>query len=292
MSFPSLFTLLFASVMAAAFIFAMLKGKKYDDLLDSLKDSSFQLKELYTVGLAWSDIFPFLSYNSNLSDNIKPSVQMLYGEKYVEYFTRMYLAKIITFTHLVIMALALVGALMQGVLGMAFCVVGVIVGLFIAKIYIDEPKKRVQERADECIIEFPNLVTKIALLLNAGIILREAWFVSARSSEGALREMLENSCQIMENGKSDYEAISDFGANSGSEEMRKFSMSIIQSMEKGNAELSRIMMQHASELWGLKKQKLLQKGEKAATKLVIPISLMFVGVILVVLSCALTGLSL
>ena len=50
-------------------------------------------------------------------------------------------------------------------------------------------------------------------------------------------------------------------------------------------------MQQSSELWELKKQKLLQKGEQAATKLVIPTTLMFVGVILVVLSSALTGLS-
>lgn len=97
---------------------------------------------------------------------------------------------------------------------------------------------------------------------------------------------------MMENGKSDYDAISSFAAASGSEEMRKFSMSIIQSMEKGNAELSRIMMQQATELWSLKKQRLLQRGEKAATKLVIPVSLMFVGVIIVVLTCALSGLSL
>ena len=189
MSFGDLFAPIVASVMTLAFIFAMFKGRKHAALPESLQDPSFQLKDLYIVGLAWEDMIPALSYRSGLSDKIKPSVQMLYGEKYAEYYTRMYLAKIITYTQLVMTALALAAA-------------------------------------------------------------------------------------------------------SGSEEMRKFSMSIIQSMEKGNAELSRIMMQQATELWSLKKQRLLQRGEKAATKLVIPVSLMFVGVIIVVLTCALSGLSL
>ena len=178
------------------------------------------------------------------------------------------------------------------VLGVAFSLFSIVAGLLVGKNYLDEPRKRVEERADDCIIEFPNLVTKIALLLNAGVTLREAWFLAAKSSQGALRDLLEESCTMMENGKSDYDAISSFAAASGSEEMRKFSMSIIQSMEKGNAELSRIMMQQATELWSLKKQRLLERGEKAATKLVIPVSLMFVGVIIVVLTCALSGLSL
>ncbi|MGN0488113.1 MAG: type II secretion system F family protein [Ruminococcus sp.] len=291
MSFDSLFCLVIATAFTAIFIFAMFKGKKFDDLLENLHDSTFQLKELYTVGLAWSDMLPFLSYGSSLSDKIKPSIQMIYGDKYTEYYTRIYLAKIITFAHFVMTVLSIIGALLSGIMGVAFCIIGIIAGLFVAKIYIDEPKKKVEERADDCIIEFPNLVTKLALLLNAGTTLKEAWFISARSTNGVLKEMMMNSCESMENGKSDHEAISEFGTKSGSEEIRKFSMSVIQSMEKGNAELSRIMMQQSTELWSLKKQKMLQKGEKAATKLVVPTSLMFVGVIMVVLSCALTGLS-
>ncbi len=292
MSFGDLFAPIVASVMTLAFIFAMFKGRKHAALPESLQDPSFQLKDLYIVGLAWEDMIPALSYRSGLSDKIKPSVQMLYGEKYAEYYTRMYLAKIITYTQLVMTALALAAALMPGFLGVAFSLFSIVAGLLVGKNYLDEPRKRVEERADDCIIEFPNLVTKIALLLNAGVTLREAWFLAAKSSQGALRDLLEESCTMMENGKSDYDAISSFAAASGSEEMRKFSMSIIQSMEKGNAELSRIMMQQATELWSLKKQRLLQRGEKAATKLVIPISLMFVGVIIVVLTCALSGLSL
>ena len=199
MSFGDLFAPIVASVMTLAFIFAMFKGRKHAALPESLQDPSFQLKDLYIVGLAWEDMIPALSYRSGLSDKIKPSVQMLYGEKYAEYYTRMYLAKIITYTQLVMTALALAAALMPGFLGVAFSLFSIVAGLLVGKNYLDEPRKRVEERADDCIIEFPNLVTKIALLLNAGVTLREAWFLAAKSSQGALRDLLEEFAKLYEN---------------------------------------------------------------------------------------------
>lgn len=287
----SLGILILATIIVLLFIVAVIKGKKSDYMIDNLEDGSFQLKELYAVGFAWSEMIPKLSYGSNISDKIKMSVQMLYDKKYSEYYTRLYLAKMVTFAHLIIAVFAILGAMISGGLGVFLIIVGIAAGILLAKSIMEEPAKKVKERADDCVIEFPNLVTKLALLLNAGITLREAWFKAANNTKGTLREMMIRSCNMMENGASDIEAITDFGNSSGSEEMRKFSMSVIQSIEKGNAELSNVMMQQSAELWELKKQKLLQMGERAATKLIIPISLMFLGVILVVLSSALTGLS-
>ncbi len=269
----------------------MFKGQKYDYMLENLEDKTFQLKELYSVGFAWSDLIPKLSYESELSEKLKQSIVLLYGERYLEYYTRLYLAKSITFAHFIITAVAIIGCLMQDVTGLFIFVVGVAAGYMIGKTYINEPKQNVQARADECIMEFPNLVTKLALLLNSGITLREAWFLAAETTQGPLSDLMQDSCELMRNGKSDYDAIYSFGVKSGSNEIRKFSVSITQSLEKGNSELAEAMMQQSNELWDIKKQRLLQKGEQAATKLVIPTTLMFVGVILVVLSSALTGMS-
>jgi tight adherence protein C len=284
--------LILATVIVLLFILMMIKGKKYDYMLENLQDDTFQLKELYSVGFGWTDTISALSYHSTISEKIRSDIVLLYGAKFEEYYTRLYLAKIVTFAHLVIAALAVVGALVSGIMGLFMIIIGFVVGVFIAKTYIDEPKKNVADRAEDCVIEFPNLVTKLALLLNAGITLRESWYIAAGTETGALRDLMQDACDMMENGRSEYDAMYEFGNRSGSEEIRKFSMSVIQSIEKGNAELASSMMHQSKELWEIKKQKLLQKGEKAATKLIIPTSLMFLGVIIVVLSCVVTGLSL
>ena len=292
MSAVSIVTLVLASVLTVLFIVMMIKGKSSDYMIETLDDDTFQLKELYAVGFGWSSVLPPLAYGSELSNKIKQSVTILYGEKYSEYYTRLYLAKIATFAHLIAAVLAAVGALVSGAVGLFLAIIGIVVGIVIGKVYVDEPKKNVEEQANECVIEFPNLVTEIALLLNAGITLREAWFIAAQNTKGRLQELMNHSCELMQNGVFDQDAIYDFGVHSGSDEIRKFAMMMIQSIERGNAELASVMMQQSAELWEIKKQKLLQKGEQAATKLVIPTSLMFVGVILVVLSSAIAGMSL
>jgi tight adherence protein C len=58
-------------------------------------------------------------------------------------------------------------------------------------------------------------------------------------------------------------------------------------MERGGGELSAFLLQYSSEMWALKKQTMLQKGEKAASALLGPTAIIFVGIILVVLGGAL-----
>ena len=219
LSIATLITLLLASISALLFIFMMFKGQKYDYMVENLEDKTFQLKELYSVGFAWSDMISKLSYKSALAEKLKQSIVLLYGEKYVEYYTRLYLAKAITFAHFIITVVALIACLMQDVMGLIIFAVGLVAGYMIGKIYIDEPKQNIQARADECIMEFPNLVTKLALLLNSGITLREAWFLSAETTEGSLSNLMKDSCELMNNGKSDYDAIYSFGIKSGSNEI-------------------------------------------------------------------------
>ena len=103
---------------------------------------------------------------------------------------------------------------------------------------------------------------------------------------------MEHACDMMKNGYSDIDAIYYFGQYSGTKEMKKFASAIIQGLSKGNSELAPILMQQSSELWEIKRQRLLQKGEEAATKLVIPTTMMFAGIIMVILVSAMSGMSL
>ena len=59
---------------------------------------------------------------------------------------------------------------------------------------------------------------------------------------------------------------------------------LVQSLEKGGGELTGFLMQQSKELWSLKRQRMLQKGDEAATKLLLPTTLMLVGIMLIILS--------
>lgn len=55
--------------------------------------------------------------------------------------------------------------------------------------------------------------------------------------------------------------------------------------------MPQFLANQSSELWNEKRQLLLQKGEKAASKLLMPIAIMFLGIMLIVISSAVQSFS-
>ena len=146
-------------------------------------------------------------------------------------------------------------------------------------------------RKSECETEFPNAVTKLALIVNSGVILHDAWKKVAYGNTGMFYDMMQKSCEDMDNGKADIDAIYEFGTLTNSDDIKKFTSALIQSIERGGGDLPQFLSNQTSELWSIHRQKVLQKGEKAAGELLVPISLMFGGILLIVISAALSSFS-
>ena len=66
---------------------------------------------------------------------------------------------------------------------------------------------------------------------------------------------------------------------------------LVQSLEKGGAELTGFLTQQSKELWHQKRQYALQAGDAAAAKLLIPTVLMLVGILIIILSSVFLGLA-
>lgn len=284
--------LIMGTLSVVLFIFMMVKGKKYGRLTEHLKESEFQLKDIYTVGFAWMDIIPALGYHGVSAQKVRTDVVLFYGERYAEFYTRLILAKSYTYAHLSICFFWIISGMVDGSSSVLMIIAGGIVAVAVCFIVQKEPKNKVTERADDYLTEFPNAVTKLALLIDSGMILRDAWFYVAHNTNGRLKEAMEQSCELMRNGYSDADAIYYFGQYSGTKEIKKFSSTVTQAIIKGNTNPALLLRQQASELWEIKRQRMLQKGEEAATKLIIPTTMMFVGIILVIIVSAMSGMSL
>ena len=135
------------------------------------------------------------------------------------------------------------------------------------------------------------MVSKLSLLLTSGMVLREAWYVVAQGKDGPLYDLMKKSCIEMDNGASDYSAIQKFGVLCDTPEIKKFTSAMLQSAEKGNRELTTFLIAQITELWAHKRQVALQKGEIAAGKLIIPLGLMFGGIILIIVAGVMQSMS-
>ena len=282
--------LLLGSITTVLFLVNLARGKQYGYMVESLDGGEYFLKELYVVGFSLNDGKIF-KLRGKMERNLKKQAKLLWGDRYYEYYANLAWAQFLSLTLLVVS----VGFSLSGFLKTEqLPILLILVLLFVAAFWnlsLSRMKEKVQQRREVCEAEFPNMVSKLALLINSGMVLREAWRVTAYGKEGTLYTLMKQACEDMENGESDIGAIYKFGVTSDSASIKKFTSAMIQGMQKGNSELADFMVSQTSELWAHKRQMALQQGEVAAGKLIIPLGITFAGIIMIIVSAAMQSMS-
>lgn len=274
------------TLLSVIWLILLLSSKKYDELVTPLDKKEFPLKEIYPLGSKVLDIIKY-GYNTKYDRKMRQAVTTIYGEKYTEYFLRVIMAQRISlsFTMLVI-AFAVYGLTLE--IG-AFIIIVMFSGLAYYY-YGDRVYKKVKKREEEMLYDFPEVLSKLALLTNAGMVIREAWQKVADSGKGVLFEEMRNVRNEMDNGVADVDAFFAFGMRCSIPEIKKFSSTLVQGITKGNNELALLLKQQSKEAWETKKFHVRVEGEKAASKLLIPITMMFIGILIMVVVPIFTNL--
>ena len=279
--------LLIGTALALLFIMQMMRGKHYLSWVENLDGNEFPLCELCTVGFAWASTDMF-ALKGKKAVELKTQATMLYEPLYADYYTAVAWAQALTLGHLFLTATFLLAGVLYEMMAL-FLFAGIFMTVVIVIYALDNMKNKLSERTLACEAELPEVVSTMAILVNSGMMLREAWAMISENNEGAFYKLMRQATINMQNGLSDADAIFLFGSNSNSTEIKKFTSALLQSMEKGGSELGVFLANQSSELWSKKRQIMLQNGEKAATKLLAPIVLIFVGVIIIVIAAAFGG---
>lgn len=276
-----LICLLLGTALGGLYLLMLVRGRKYDAMTENLED--FENKDLCGAGFAMQDI-PFLALRGKLGKELRVQADLLYGSTYQEYYARLYYARALSVTALLLAVVLLAVSLLSGNMAILLLLGGIAAAAAVWVSQIEKMKKQVTERKDACLDEFPNVISKLALLVSSGMILYQAWTAVAQSKDGQIYELMRQACRDIGNGMSESDAYYRFGVLSDCQDIRKFSSMLVQSLEKGGSELTTFLMQQSKELWSQKRQRTLQAGDAAAAKLLIPTVLMLVGILLIILS--------
>lgn len=277
------------TALSVLYLLMLARGRKYQDITANLE--SFENRDLCSAGFAMQDI-PALALRGKLGKQLRVQADLLYGSTYQEYYARLYYARALSVTVLLAAVLLLASSLLNGstlVLLLLAAAIAV-AGIWISQ--ISEMKKTVDRRREACLNEFPNVISKLALLVSSGMILFQAWSAVAESREGEIYDLMRRACQDVGNGMSESDAYYRFGVLSDCQDIRKFSSMLVQSLEKGGSELTMFLMQQSKELWSQKRQRALQEGDAAAAKLLVPTVLMLAGIMLIILSAVFMSMTL
>lgn len=265
-------------VFLVIWLIIFMASRSYDGMFDTLDEKEFPLKELYSMGYFIMEKSKY-QYKSRRDRKLRQDMEVLYEKKYVEYYLRLTYARAVTYGMLLFVLAFVIYAFSGDVA--VLMIMFMFSGVSVYYVMTLAPKK-IESRSSQLIGDFSEVVSKLALLTNAGMILREAWELTSKVGEGVFYQEMRIAVMEMENGISEAEAIRRFGIRCMMPEIKKFSATLIQGIQKGNSELSSMLQNQSAEIWNLRKQNVRRQGEKAASKLMVPIFMMFVGVIIMV----------
>lgn len=276
-------------LVSMLFIIFLMKSGQYNDYIANLDGKQFPIKEIYGVGFVLADKLK-LDYKSKFANDLRQQVVILYGEKYSEFYIRVLYAQKFSICWLILVACGIFSCFAQGsnslvILGLGLVLVGVMYYYFNTMASL-----KIKKKSANYLKDFPNVVSTIALLVNAGMMLREAWTEVAYSTTGDLYDQMQKVCEDMDNGMSESDALYAFSLRCATPEIKKFTSFIVQGLEKGNKDLAFSLKNQSDELWMMKKQRVLQQGDLAASRLLIPIMVMFIGILVIVMGPIMTNI--
>ncbi len=263
-------------LIAWLIIFAM--SGKYAELFMGLDEKEYPLKEIYCWGYCLLELIHY-EYKSVGDRKMRQNIGIFYDKKYAEYYLRVIYAQKVTYAA----TLFVLGFILYGVTNEIAVLFMLVMFAGLAFYYYgNQINERIQKRSQEMISDFSEVVSKLALLTNAGMIMRDAWEYVANTNDSTIYQEMKRTVNEMNNGVSETEAFREFGNRCVMPEIKKFTATIIQGMIKGNSELVLMLQQQSTEVWNVKRQSVKQVAEAAESKLMLPMCIMFIGVIVMV----------
>ena len=166
---------------------------------------------------------------------------------------------------------------------LAIFLLGIVIASLVFYYFGTRAKKKIEKMNLQYMSSFPSAVSTIALLVNSGMTLREAWSEVAFSDDSTLSKQMQRVTEDINSGIGEADALYAFSLRCATPEIKKFTSFIIQGLDKGNKDLAFSLKDQSKELWEVKKQKTLQQGDNAASKLLIPIALIFLGILIIIM---------
>lgn len=147
---------------------------------------------------------------------------------------------------------------------------------------LDNLKEESKYREERIEAEFPNVVSKLAMLINSGMEVSKAWELTAYSAEDVLYEEMKTVVELQNSNVSPATAYTQFMNNCNNKYTSKLATSIMQNLSKGNEEIGALFIQMSNESWQERKHNAKRIGEKAQGNLMIPTVMIFIGIMILI----------
>ena len=155
----------------------------------------------------------------------------------------------------------------------------------------DDLREAEKKRRAQMVLDYPEIVSKFAMLLGTGMTVKNSWNKIVQTYEqekavGKHRFAYEEMCLTsheMQGGIAELEAYERFGKRCKVNPYMKFSMLLAQNLRKGSKGLSELLKMESIQALEQRKSYAKKRGEEASTKLMLPMFAMFAVVLVIIM---------
>lgn len=282
--------LLIIEVVLTLVLYIASKGK-YQELLKEPESKEYSMMSFAPMSMLLLDRINY-RYNSKYDKKIQKLLASIYGEKNSGTHMKLFYSSKLISMIFTLVILTLFGAAAEES-DYTFLAFTLSMPLLVFYLYDKELEKKQRKKYDIIRADFPDMVSKIVLLVNAGMTLSRAWekICIDTKKDTPLYKELRITYQQIQAGKPEAEAYEDFARRCRVKEITKFITLIIQNLKKGSGDLVPLLKLQADECWELRKGRAKQLGDEASEKLILPLMIMFVGILIIVVLPAVLQLS-
>lgn len=161
--------------------------------------------------------------------------------------------------------------------------------------FADKQEKRLQKekRRDQMMKDYPEIISKLLLLLSAGLSIRSSFERISKDYAENIKafpgethiayEAITIACREMKNGTSERKAYENFGKYCDCPAYKTLATLLSQNLRKGGNGIRELLEREAQEAFEDRKRRAKIRGDKAGTQLLIPMILMLTVVLIVLI---------
>lgn len=175
--------------------------------------------------------------------------------------------------------------------GIVLAIMAVVIGLLLGMLEKQNQKKESVLRSRQMQRDYPEIISKLTLLMGAGMTVKRAWkkvvddYESGKQTRGIryAYEEMKQTCYEMSSGVTEAESYERFGRRCNLQEYIKLGALLSQNLRKGTKGLNQILKMEAIQSFEERKARAKRLGEEAGTKLLAPMFFMLAVVLVIVI---------
>ncbi|APB77009.1 MULTISPECIES: type II secretion system F family protein [Paenibacillus] len=215
---------------------------------------------------------------------LQRSVQKLYGMRNSGEKTMLFLTEMLGYGYIMAAGGALISLMLGG--DATGLVLGLGLGILVPIALIKDLHGKVQKRDQQILMELPELLSKMMLLVGAGETVQRALLHCVErkgaDTEHPLYRELRQTVAEWESGYSFQQAFEHLSKRCGIQEMTVFTTTVLLNMRRGGSDFVMALRELSQTLWGKRTSISRTRGEQASSKLVFPMALILLTVIVLV----------